>query len=114
MPKSKHVKAECGFIKRKDLMQGMKALIGLKVRAITRRRPCTERRPPRRGGSGAVSVTVRLAVRVERSAPSKEAVGTSLADAGSRAASSAVSKALSAARHMGAGAGWSQSTLLST
>ena len=60
--------------KAKDLMQGMKALICLKVRAIRRRWPCTERRPPRRGGSGAV--TVRLAVRVERSATSKEAVGT--------------------------------------
>ena len=74
VPKSMRIKAEDGFIQRKDLMQGMKALIGLKVRAILRRRPCTERRPPRRDGSGAV--TVRLAVRVERSATSKEAVGT--------------------------------------
>ena len=58
LPKSMRVKAEDGFIERKDLM---KALIGLKVRAICRRRPCIESGPPRRGGSRAV--TVRLAVR---------------------------------------------------
>ena len=31
MPKTKRVKAEDGFDERKDLMQGMKALISLKV-----------------------------------------------------------------------------------
>ena len=39
VPKSMRVKAVDGFIERKDLMQGMKSLIGLKVRAIRRRRP---------------------------------------------------------------------------
>ena len=73
MPKTKRVKAEDGFIERKGLMQGMTVL---KVRAICRRRPCTERRRPRPGGSGAV--TVRLAAQVERSATSEkpEVVGT--------------------------------------
>ena len=64
VPKTKRVKAKDGFIQRKDLMQGMKALVGLKVRAIRHRWPCTQRHQPRRGGSRAV--TVRLAVRVAR------------------------------------------------
>ena len=114
VPKSKRVKPDDGFIERKDLMQDMKALnplIGLKVRAIRRRRPCTERRPPRRDGSRAV--TVRLAVRVD----SKQAVGTRqtwAVELPLSCSSSAVTKALSAARYMGAGAGRSQSDLTST